>query len=127
MTVPDGLIWMGVMTLAVTMLLFLVHFPQWDSMVFKANPEVTEEDYYIKEWDADEISQGLHSPSMRFAMESKSQRGSVVLAKIMPQVEDEKGAMKAVAEASSIPSEPSPAPGETLHGGSPRVSDQRAA
>ena len=117
------------MTMAVTMLLVFLDFPMWGSMFFPGNPEVTEEDYYIKEWNTDEISQGLHSPSMRFAMESKSQRGSVVLAKIVPQYEDEKAAMKAaVAEASSISSEPSPvAPGETLNGGSPRVSVQRAA
>ena len=118
------------MTMAVTMLLVFLDFPMWGSMFFPGNPEVTEEDYYIKEWNTDEISQGLHSPSMRFAMESKSQRGSVVLAKIVPQYDDEKAAMKAVAEARSVSSEPSPEPsatGETLNGGSPRVSVQRAA
>lgn len=44
------------MTLAVTMLLVFVHFPMWGSMFLPGNPEITEEDYYIKEWTAEEVS-----------------------------------------------------------------------
>ena len=44
----EGLIWMGVMTIAVTALLAVVHFPMWGSMFLPGNPEVTEEDYYLK-------------------------------------------------------------------------------
>ncbi len=29
----------------------------------------------MQEWSAEEVAEGLHQPSMRFAMESKSQRG----------------------------------------------------
>ena len=47
-TVPAGLQWMGVMVLAVTMLMCFIHFPMWGSMFLPGNPEVTEEDYYIK-------------------------------------------------------------------------------
>lgn len=74
-TTPNGLLYMGIMTLAVTALLPLVHFPMWGSMFFPGNPDVTEEDYYVKEWHADEIAVGLHSSAMKFAMNSKSQRG----------------------------------------------------
>ena len=48
MSKPDGMKWMGVMILAVTALLVLVHFPMWGSMFLPGNPEVTEEDYYLK-------------------------------------------------------------------------------
>ena len=47
---------MGVMTLAVTMLLAFVHFPMWGSMFFPANPDISEEDYYIQEWTAEEVA-----------------------------------------------------------------------
>lgn len=56
MTVQVGLKWMGVMTLAVTVLLAFLHFPMWGSMFFPANPDYTEEDYYIKEWTAEEVA-----------------------------------------------------------------------
>ena len=29
----------------------------------------------VQEWSAEEVAQGLHGPSMKFAMESRSQRG----------------------------------------------------
>lgn len=75
MSTQDGLIWMGVMVMAVTCTLVTLHFPMWGSMFFPANPDVSEEDYYLKEWSADEIAMGLHSTAMKFAMESRSQRG----------------------------------------------------
>ena len=64
MTVKTGLKWMGVMTLAVTVLLAFVHFPTWGSMFLPGNPDYTEEDYYIKEWTAEEVAQvrELESP-----------------------------------------------------------------
>lgn len=75
MTTQKGLVWMGVMIMAVTCTLSLVHFPMWGSLFFPGNPNVTEEDYYLKEWTADEIAMGLHTGAMKFAMESRSQRG----------------------------------------------------
>ena len=75
MTTQAGMFWMGVMTLGMTMFIALCHFPQWGSMFFPGNPDITEEDYYLREWSAEEIALGLHNESMRFAMESRSQRG----------------------------------------------------
>ena len=43
MSKPDGMKWMGVMILAVTALLVLVHFPMWGSMFLPGNPEATGE------------------------------------------------------------------------------------
>jgi MFS transporter, NNP family, nitrate/nitrite transporter len=45
-------------------------------MLTRGNPEYAEEDYYLQEWSAEEVSQGLHQGSMKFAMESRSQRGA---------------------------------------------------
>ena len=56
MTTQDGMIWMGVMTLAVTAFLAFVHFPMWGSMFLPGNPDATEEDYYLKEWTAEEVA-----------------------------------------------------------------------
>jgi NNP family nitrate/nitrite transporter-like MFS transporter len=47
---------MGVMTLGVTLAVAFVHFPMWGSMFFSANPDATEEEYYIKEWTAEEVA-----------------------------------------------------------------------
>ncbi|GAX75763.1 hypothetical protein CEUSTIGMA_g3206.t1 [Chlamydomonas eustigma] len=48
-TVPQGLQWMGVMTLGVTLAVACVHFPMWGSMFFPANlanPDANEEEYF---------------------------------------------------------------------------------
>lgn len=66
---------MGVMTLGITLTLFTIHFPMWGGMLSGPIKGATEEDYYLKEWSAEEVSAGLHNPSMKFANESKSQRG----------------------------------------------------
>ncbi|MEW5298466.1 MAG: hypothetical protein WDW36_001587 [Sanguina aurantia] len=75
LTPQNGLQWMGVMTLCITTLLFTINFPMWGGMFTGPKAGVTEEDYYLREWSAEEVSAGLHNPSMKFAMESKSQRG----------------------------------------------------
>ncbi|MEW5306437.1 MAG: hypothetical protein WDW36_008900 [Sanguina aurantia] len=75
LTPQDGLKWMGVMTLGITLALFSIHFPMWGSMLSGPTKGATEEDYYLREWSAEEVSAGLHNPSMKFANESKSQRG----------------------------------------------------
>ncbi|KAJ9531651.1 hypothetical protein QJQ45_021793, partial [Haematococcus lacustris] len=76
MTPQDGLIWMGVMTIGLTMILFTLWWPMWGSMLTPAKEDYAEEDYYLKEWTAEEVSQNLHITAMKFAMESRSQRGA---------------------------------------------------
>jgi NNP family nitrate/nitrite transporter-like MFS transporter len=72
----DDFIWMGVMIMCVTLTLALVHFPMWGSMFCKGDG-TGEEDYYLNEWSAQEIAMGLHTTSMKFAMEARTQRSLV--------------------------------------------------
>lgn len=75
LTVPQGFMWMGVMTMAMTALYLAMYFPMWGGAFKGAKEGVTEEDYYLAEWTPEERSQGLHSASLKFAYESRSQRG----------------------------------------------------
>jgi len=75
LSTPDGFKWMGIMTMGVTALYMLMYFPMWGGMFAKAKEGVTEEDYYLAEWTPEERSEGLHSASLKFAYESRSQRG----------------------------------------------------
>ncbi|GIM04197.1 hypothetical protein Vretimale_8817 [Volvox reticuliferus] len=71
----DSFVYMGIQTIGLTLPLFLINFPMWGSMLTGPREGAQEEDYYLREWSAEEVAEGLHQGSMRFAMESKSQRG----------------------------------------------------
>nr|CAD60538.1 NRT2;3 protein [Chlamydomonas reinhardtii] len=76
LTKYQGLEYMGYQTIGLTLALFFIWFPMWGSMLTGPREGATEEDYYIKEWSAEEVADGLHHTSLRFAMESRSQRGT---------------------------------------------------
>lgn len=67
------------MILCITLLIIPIYFPMWGGMLCGPKPGVTEEDYYLGEYTQEEISQGLANASVKFAAESKSQRGAARL------------------------------------------------
>ncbi|KAL8138157.1 hypothetical protein V2J09_004158 [Rumex salicifolius] len=69
-----GIEYMGIMTIACTLPLVLIHFNQWGGMVTGPKPNYTEQDYYMQEWDKEEQNQGLHMGSVKFADNSRSER-----------------------------------------------------
>ncbi|CAM6111062.1 unnamed protein product [Calypogeia fissa] len=84
-TTEEGIKWMGVMIICCTLPLFLVYFPQWGGMLFPARETKSEEDYYLSEWSDKEQEQGLHNASLKFAQNSRSERGKRVASALTPE------------------------------------------
>jgi len=75
MSPTQGFFYMGIMVIGMTALYMTVYFPQWGGMFCRAKPGITEEDYYVSEYTPEERAQGMHNNSLKFAHESRSERG----------------------------------------------------
>lgn len=72
-----GLTNMGLMSICCTIVVATLYFPQWGGMFCGPSTKVdaTEESYYGREWSEEEESKGMHHASIKFAQNSKGERG----------------------------------------------------
>ncbi|KAK9276353.1 hypothetical protein L1049_005885 [Liquidambar formosana] len=81
-----GISLMGIMIICCTLPLCLIYFPQWGGMLCgpSSNDNATEEDYYLSEWNSKDKEKGFHHASLKFADNSRSERGRRVGSEPMP-------------------------------------------
>ncbi|GMH44852.1 hypothetical protein BSKO_12804 [Bryopsis sp. KO-2023] len=74
--IPTALTYTGVSVFFVTLFIPFLYFPMWGGMCQAPREGATEEEYYLAEFTHEEIGRGMARLSMKFAVESRSQRGT---------------------------------------------------
>lgn len=72
-----GITYMGIMIICCTLPICFIYFPQWGGMFFgpSTKENATEENYYLSEWNSKEREKGFCLASLKFAENSRSERG----------------------------------------------------
>lgn len=80
-----GITLMGIMIICCTLPILLIYFPQWGGLFWGASSKgITEEDYYMSEWTEEEQEKGYHKASLKFAENSRGERGKRVKSALTP-------------------------------------------
>ncbi|PSS28507.1 High affinity nitrate transporter 2.5 like [Actinidia chinensis var. chinensis] len=80
-----GITLMGIMMVCCTLPMAFIYFPQWGGMFCgPSSKAATEEDYYMSEWSSSEKEKGFHQASLKFADNSRSERGRRVGSETTP-------------------------------------------
>lgn len=81
-----GITLMGLMIICCTLPICLIYFPQWGGMFWgpTSKRSFTEDDYYLSEWSSHEKEKGFHHGSLKFAGNSRSERGKKLAASTTP-------------------------------------------
>lgn len=74
----DGIFYMGIMIIACTLPITIIHFPQWGRITGGPKSGYTAQDYYEREWTHHEQQKGHHTSSLRFAENSVREGGRSV-------------------------------------------------
>lgn len=88
-----GITLMGIMIICCSLPILLIYFPQWGGMFCEPSSKgTTEEDYYLSEWSSEEKLKGFHQASMKFADNSRNERGKKMrAASFSPEVGTKNG------------------------------------
>jgi len=70
----DGIFYMGLLIVGVSLLTFTIHFPPWGSMLFAPSGKVDEEEYFLSEYTKDELADGKAKKVQRWITNSASER-----------------------------------------------------